>query len=292
MIQYSVEPDRSQLPVFRPRVPASVWSLSVLLVAAPVPGIAPRDALAAPPSEPFKIAAIHIETNASACDMGIQIFFDTEGITSGFVESPGGRRIYQFSAKGSMKETGGQSEGFLEGLEPQITELLDEFDCEPGDEGVSSLDDFLDAFPEGDYTFKGGKPGAKFESIAALNHKIPAGPEIVAPAAGTGGLNPNANLTIDWNAVTGPIIPELGPIDPADIVGYHVIVVDTATEPAPELDVDVPSDVTDFLVPAQYLLPNKVYQVEVLATEDGGNQTISEDFFCTAPIATVDCELP
>jgi len=224
--------------------------------------------------------------------MGIQILFDTEGITSGVVESPDGRRIYQLSVKGGMKETGGQSEGFLEGIEPQITELVDEFGCEPGDEGVSSLADLLDAFPEGDYTFKGGKPGAKFESVAALNHKIPAGPKIVAPAPGRGGINANANLTIDWNAVTGPIIPELGPINPADIVGYHVIVVDTATEPAPELDVDVPSDVTKLLVPAQYLLPNKVYQFEVLATEAGGNQTISEGFFCTAPIATVDCELP
>jgi hypothetical protein len=35
------------------------------------------------PAEPFKVANIHFETKASACDMGIQIIFDTDGITAG-----------------------------------------------------------------------------------------------------------------------------------------------------------------------------------------------------------------
>ena len=33
-----------------------------------------------------------------------------------------------------MKATGGQTEGFLEGVEPQITELLSALGCEPSDE--------------------------------------------------------------------------------------------------------------------------------------------------------------
>ena len=33
--------------------------------------------------EPFKLTNVHFETNASACDMGIQISFDTDGITEG-----------------------------------------------------------------------------------------------------------------------------------------------------------------------------------------------------------------
>ena len=44
-------------------------------------------ALAAPP-EPLKQTNIHFETNASACDMGIQMSFDTDGLTQGEVESP------------------------------------------------------------------------------------------------------------------------------------------------------------------------------------------------------------
>jgi hypothetical protein len=39
-------------------------------------------------TEPFKVANIHIETNASACDMGPQIKFDTDGITKGLSRRP------------------------------------------------------------------------------------------------------------------------------------------------------------------------------------------------------------
>src|SRR5262245_62695616 len=84
--------------------------------------------------EPFKVASIHFETNASACDMGIQIKFDTEGITRGSVRDPDGHWIYSFQSAQGMKATGGQTEGFLEGVEPQITELLTALGCEPSDE--------------------------------------------------------------------------------------------------------------------------------------------------------------
>jgi len=63
------------------------------------------------PAEPFKVANIHFETNASACDMGIQIIFDTDGITAGLVRDPNGRRIYSFASAGGMKAIGGQTEG-------------------------------------------------------------------------------------------------------------------------------------------------------------------------------------
>ena len=236
------------------------------------------------------MANIHFETNASACDMGIQISFDTDGITDGFVKSPKGQMIYQFRSKGGMQKTGGQTEGFLEGIEPQITELLEALGCEPSDEeGEISLDELFKAFPAGDYTFEGKSQGARFEDRATLSHAIPAGPEITAPAPGTGSVNPDASLLIDWEPVDDPILPELGPVT---IVGYHVVVVETGAEALPQLDVDVSDDETDLTVPAQYLKPNKVYQFEVLATEEGGNQTISEGFFCTAPIATADCALP
>jgi hypothetical protein len=46
-------------------------------------------------------------------------------------------------------------------------------------------------------------------------------------------------------------------------------------------------------VPKQYLEPNRIYEFEVLATEKGGNQTITEGgAFCTPPIAPEDCEIP
>ena len=238
------------------------------------------------PAEPFKVANIHFETNASACDMGIQMSFDTEGVTEGSVADPKGRTIYRFQSRGGMKAIGGQTEGFLEGVEPQITELLSALGCEPSDEEeVILLDDLFKAWPAGDYTFRGSRKGARFEDQATLTHFIPAGPEIVAPAEGV--IVPDAPLLIDWEAVTEPILPELGPVD---IVGYHVVVVETGAEALPQLDIDVPAGETSVVVPAAYLILDTSYQFEVLATDDSGNQTISEGFFCTVGVAV--CEAP
>jgi hypothetical protein len=238
------------------------------------------------PPEPFKVANIHFETNASACDMGIQMIFDTDGITEGSIENPKGRTVYRFESLAGMKATGGQTEGFLEGVEPQITELLAALGCEPSDEEeVLLLSDLFKAWPAGDYTFKGRRKGAKFESVATLTHFVPAGPEIVAPEEGA--IVPDAPLLIEWEPVTEAILPELGPVD---IVGYHVIVVETGAEALPQLDIDVPAGETSVIVPAAYLNLNTSYQFEVLATDDGGNQTISEGFFCTVGVAV--CEEP
>ena len=45
-----------------------------------------------------------------------------------------------------MKAVGGQTEGFLEGVEPQITELLEVLGCEPSDEEEEiSLEELFDS---------------------------------------------------------------------------------------------------------------------------------------------------
>lgn len=234
-----------------------------------------------PASEPFKETNVHFETNASACDMGIQLIFDTEGIVDGSVRSPEGRKIYELASKAGMKSIGGQTEGFLEGVEPQITELLDaNEDCERSDEEEEiSLDELFDAFPAGEYTFigRGMEWGVWFQGQATLTHHIPAGPEITMPDEGDD-VDPDADLQIVWEEVDSAILPELGPVV---IVGYHVVVVEQGDGAQPQYDVDVAAGETSVNVPEQYLKPNTCYDFEVLATEESGNQTISEGEFCT-----------
>ena len=59
------------------------------------------------------------------------------------------------------------------------------------------------------------------------------------------------------------------------------------------LDADLSRSETSFLVPKQYLEPNRIYEFEVLATEKGGNQTITEGgVFCTSPIVAANCVKP
>jgi hypothetical protein len=244
--------------------------------------------------EPFKLTNVHFETNASACDMGIQVSFDTDGITEGSVEDPNEQVVYSFRAVDGMEGTHDTTEGFQERVEPPIIDLESALGCEPSDDAIS-LTELFTSWPAGTYEFEGQSGGVEFEGEAKLTHKIPAGPEITAP--GDGDVVPHdAPLLIRWTKVTSPILPRLGPVE---IVGYHVVVVDVTVPVLPPgklktaLDADLSKGENTFLVPKQYLEPNRIYEFEVLATEKGGNQTITEgDVFCTRPMAPASCELP
>jgi hypothetical protein len=264
---------------------AAVAGVAVATVAA--------TAAAAPPV-PFKITNIHFETNSSACDMGIQIAFDTDGLTEGSVEDPNRQVVYSFEAVGGDQETHDVTEGFQERVEPPIIELADALGCEPSKDAIR-LGELLAAWPAGTYEFEGRSGSVEFEGAAALTHRVPAGPRIISPADGA--IVPDdAPLLIRWKKVTGPILPSLGPVK---IVGYHALVVDVTLPVLPpgktktSLDADLSKSETTFLVPKQYLEPNRIYEFEILAIEEGGNQTITEGgVFCTPPIIPANCRKP
>jgi hypothetical protein len=287
MFQHDAQPDTSRRESCAQGTKATVWLGVMSLAAGLTFGTRAQEASAASAGiEPFAVANIHIETNASACDMGPQIKFDTDGVTKGSIEDPNGHTIYSFQAAGGMRATGGQAEGFLEGIEPQIPELMSALGCEPtNEEGTMHLDDLFQTWPAGKYTFEGQRNEEKFRGHATLTHHIPAGPEVVAPANGYV-FAAAAPVIIDWNPVTEAILPELGPVE---IVGYHVIVEIAGLEVGPTVDIDVPSTESSLTVPKQYLKPSTVYRFEVLSTEKSGNQTITEGFFCTDGVA--DCVL-
>jgi len=251
-------------------------------------------AMTAPPAPPFKQTNIHFETNSSACDMGVQMSFDTDGVTEGSVEDPNEEVVFSFAAVEGMEETQDVTESFQERVEPPVIELERALGCEPSSDAVS-LADLLEAWPAGTYEFEGLSGGVEHEGTARLTHKIPAGPRITAPADGAVVAH-DVPLLIRWNKVTTPILSSLGPIQ---IAGYHVVVVDVTVPVLPAgkvktaLDADLSKNETSFPVPKQYLEPGRIYEFEVLATEKAGNQTITEGgVFCTSPILAVDCVKP
>ncbi len=74
---------------------------------------------------------------------------------------------------------------------------------------------------------------------------------------------------------------------PVDITGYEVIVTkEDFNDPhgfsKPIYDVHVLPTVNSLSVPVEFLEPGTVYELEVLALEVSGNQTISVGFFQTA----------
>ncbi len=234
----------------------------------------------------FKVAKIYFETNATACDMGIQIVFDTEGILTGTFRDPSGRPVHMIKTGSGLKEIGGQTEGFLESVEPVISELVTANpNCVPDpEEPTISLDQLEQYFPAGTYRFEGtAADGTRYRDKAELTYNVPDGPVLLSPN-GDVDLDPDNPIEINWEPVTTTIpgLASTGEQVPVDIVGYQVIVYDAnAGEAPPEFNVIVPATETALAVPAEFLQPDTEYKIEVLAIEAGANQTISEGTFAT-----------
>jgi hypothetical protein len=200
---------------------------------------------------PFDIARIFIEYNSTANDLGFHIFLDAEDWEEVEIVSPKWRTIFEVEGKGGFGKLG-MTELFFEGAEPSLDDV--------------PLEDLLDLFPEGKYTFFGTTvEGKTLMSRATLTHALPDGPEVSAQAG------PGNSLIISWSAVTGP--PDGFPNKPIVIVGYQVIV--------GSFQVTVPASITSVTVSPEFVasLGSGEHQFEVLAIEASGNQTITEGTF-------------
>lgn len=203
------------------------------------------------------------EINSTDGDGGIQVFLDADPWKSMSIFDPDGDQVYTTSTSGSVGELGG-TELFLESGEPPFDEL--------------PLDELLELLPEGEYKFRGrGIEGERFVGSAQLTHNLPAGPKLVSPLDGGPAQDPD-NTTVIWETV--------GPANGSPIIGYQVLVVqpDTGLTALPKvtLDVMMPPTATSLAVPPGFLQPDTEYEWEVLAIEEGGNQTLSSSFFTTS----------
>ncbi|HYU35361.1 MAG TPA: fibronectin type III domain-containing protein [Thermoanaerobaculia bacterium] len=205
---------------------------------------------------PFETAKIYIELNASAQDIGVQVFLDTDTpwkTLKGY--DPHGNKVLDVTTSGNVGSLG-VSEFFFESDEPPLNEL--------------SIAQFLSRFPAGTYTFVGESvDGQKLSAKAKLTHAIPDGPQVITPQEGSV-VNP-ANAVISWQPVANP--------PGSMIVSYQVIV--EGGSPSREFNATVPAATTSITVPAEFLKPATDYIFEVLAIEAGGNQTITEGSFTT-----------
>lgn len=212
----------------------------------------------------IKDARMKIEVNATDGDAGIQVFMDTDEWEVMNIFDPNNKLVFRSINRGSFAEQGG-TELFLESAEPDFTQL--------------PLADFLARFPEGKYRFKGRTiNGERLVGRAVLTHNIPEGPRLVAPLEGHGPVDPN-NTVVMWEPVA--------PVNGSPIIAYQVLVVQRETPypaiPKITLDVMMPATATSLTVPPGFLQPDTEYEWEVLAIEEGGNQTLSSSFLHTTP---------
>lgn len=206
----------------------------------------------------FAQAQVRIEVNATDGDSGFHVLLDAEGWKFVKIYDPNWRLIFEVEGGGSVRKTG-------------LTELAFE-SAEPGFEELP-LDEFLERFPAGEYRFIGETlAGEVLSSKATFTHALPEGPVLLSPPEGSV-QDPN-NAVVAWEPVADP--------PGSRITRYEVIVTDESFKPKRVLSAVVPATVTSMTIPSSFLLPGGEYKYEVLAIEQGGNQTLSEAAFRTA----------
>ena len=218
-------------------------------------------------------ARVYIEHNATDEDTGFHGMFDQEGLTKGCLTTPDGRELLLPTTSGPMADLG-INQFFFESREP------------PNDE--YSIEDLKADFPEGEYRLSGiDFEGRRRVATATFTHAIPKPPDITEPRLleeeqAESNVLPRSGVTVRWDPVTETIDGE-----PVTITGYEVIVTqvqhrDPDGLSRPEYDVHVPPDTGALPVAEGFLRPRTVYELEVLALEESGNQTISVGFFATS----------
>jgi len=214
---------------------------------------------------PLEAATMIIEFNSSAPDVGVQFFLDSEGWTTIEISDPNGEEIFSSESAGRLSRQGGGTELFLESVEPELADL--------------SFAQFFRRFPAGTYTLRGRtSDGGLTFGHAIFSHSVPAGPEVLSPVGPKGdcAVDVPIPVVVAWNPVTTSYFG-----DPIDIKGYEVIV---ENEIDTNFDVHMPAEQgTQLTVSSEVLKPGHDYIFEVLAIETGGNQTITEGCFSTAP---------
>lgn len=219
-------------------------------------------------------AKLIIEYNSTDDDIGVHGAFDDHGWKSLCVFDPTGRQILEVGPQAQLRDLT-MAGIFFESREPPASEF--------------SFADLQATFPEGEYAVRGESfDGTTLVGTTTFTHDVPAPPTITSPqiAPDPRGARKNPvslqDLVIGWDRVTETVAG-----GPVTITGYEVIVTkDVADDPngfsRPTYDVHVPSTVHSLSVPTEFLEAGTVYELEVLALEQSGNQTISVGFFKTA----------
>ena len=218
---------------------------------------------------PLKEAKLIIEHNATANDTGFQGFVDSEGWETMELRGPGGR-VLQFDAKKTSLGKLGLTELFFETVEPENVDV--------------SIAQMLAKLPQGRYTYTGkgmenGESTGRLAGSLQFSHTIPAGPKLLAPAEGS--KIPITGQVASWGAVTTTISG-----GSVTIIAYQLIIQKDSPPHAAMigkfgLSIYLPPTVTSIAIPDGFLEAGTAYDWEVLAIEQGGNQTLSSGKFTT-----------
>ena len=203
-------------------------------------------------------AKVFIEFNSTDTDFGIQFFWDGEPWRRMRVRTEDGETVLKVDADGNVREQG-LTEGFFESAEPPASEL--------------SMTEFLARFPEGEYRFRGRSLEEDDDLVgeAEFTHILPAPPENLFP--GEDELVERTGFMASFN----PVTTDLDGND-LDIEFYELVVEKEDDEPILlVISVILLPTQTSVFVPGEFLEPDTEYKLEVIAQEESGNRTITEE---------------
>ena len=235
-------------------------------------------------------AEVFIEYNSTDGDFGIQFFWDGEPWKWMMVKNERRRPVLSVWANKNVKAQG-LTEGFFESAEPTLDEL--------------SFEEFLDRFPEGEYTFRGKTLDRKWlVGEADFTHVIPCpfDPEAEEPEIEVNWDPDTPTLSVEWDEIETvvdtdepielpPALPECTASEDLEIVSWEVVFElvivlgvgeeaeeqvfkETTTLPAGTRMLTASPEFTQLAVRAVNADVVDEFKVEVIAKEESGNSTI------------------
>ncbi len=130
-----------------------------------------------------------------------------------------------------------------------------------------SLEALMQAYPEGEYRFRGRTAtGEKLAGVAELSYELLPAPTILFPTAGATDV-PTKNLEVRWSV---PVAPE-----------RILLQVEDEKEKV-ALSIDLPGDAERFTLPNNWLQPGVIYTLDIKLIAENGNQTVRDLRFTSA----------
>lgn len=222
----------------------------------------------------FDEASVFFELNHTDGDLGIHASVDGGPWKRLKIEDQKEIVILNIQLTGRLRRQG-LTELFFESAEPTFDELAPE--------------SFFRRFPEGTYEVEGTTlDGEELESKAELTHLMPAPADNVRVSGERAAEDCDANdlpsvdgdepVIISWDPITHSH-PDLGRMnEPIEVVKYELVV--EREEPTPLIfSLDLPPDVTEVEIPAEFIALGDEFKFEILAREASGNQTAVESCF-------------
>ena len=222
--------------------------------------------------EELETALLYIEHNATDEDTGVHGLFGGEAWSELCIWDPDGTLIFVFDPRNELDDLT-VADVFFESREPENAEV--------------AVAELRTRFPEGEYLVGGTDfEGTPRVAAASFTHSIAAEPEIISPSLfedpeEADAFEPVDGLRIAWEPVSETIDGE-----PVSISAYEIIVTkeeheDPDANSRPVYDVHVGPDFSSLSVPPEFYEPDTIYELEVIAIEASGNQTIGLGFFRT-----------